>query len=643
VRVRTDVPALSRLFDYAVPESWTDDIVVGTRVRVALHGRRVGGWVVDDDVTPPEGVDPLPLKGWSGWGPPAPVVELAEWAAWRWAGPVPFFLGVASPLRPVRRLPAVPAGAGGAGAGAAGAGAGAAAGADTGPLATAFDDMVARAVGAGAVGEGASTVLRIPPTTDLIDLVLSVVRSPVIGARPGGVLVLVPSVGWAERLCGRLVRRGYRATTDWAAARAGWPIVVGSRAAAWAPLPEVSAALVLDAHDEAYKEESAPTYSAVDVVTERARRAGSPCIVTSPCPSTVVRAGRAELALPVAAERAGWSAVERVDRRGADPRTGMFSEEFVRLARAVLDDPDGVAGRGPLVCFYDRTGRARLLACAACGELARCTTCGAAVAQHGTGLRCPRCASERPLVCAACGKLRMKTVRVGVSRLREELAALLGTEVGEVSGPAAGRSAARAARADVGAGAGAGSPSDGPSGADGIPATPVLVGTEAVLHRVRRAAAVVFLDIDLHLLAPRFSATDETLALLVRASRMVGPRHAGPAWARLLVQTRVPDHPVLEAVARGDLSEVAEGEEAMRRSARLPPFSALASLSGPLAAGYADALRQAGVGTGVTLSELPDGGYLAQAPDHGALGDLLAAVPRPGGRGLRVAVDPAAI
>jgi hypothetical protein len=40
---------------------------------------------------------------------------------------------------------------------------------------------------------------------------------------------------------------------------------------------------------------------------------------------------------------------------------------------------------------------------------------------------------------------------------------------------------------------------------------------------------------------------------------------------------------------------------------------------------------------------LPDGGYLAQAPDHGALSDLLAAVPRPGGRGLRVAVDPAAI
>ena len=96
--------AVPKLFDYAVPARWKDTVTVGTRVRVVLHGRRVGGWVVEDNVSPPEGVAPADLAQWSGWGPPAPVVALAEWAAWRWAGPVPFFLGVASPLRPVRRL-----------------------------------------------------------------------------------------------------------------------------------------------------------------------------------------------------------------------------------------------------------------------------------------------------------------------------------------------------------------------------------------------------------------------------------------------------------------------------------------------------------------------------------------------------------
>jgi primosomal protein N' (replication factor Y) len=395
--------------------------------------------------------------------------------------------------------------------------------------------------------------------------------------------------------------------------------VVGSRAAAWSPLPHLAAALVLDAHDESYREESSPTYSAVDVVSERARREGVPCILTSPCPPVVVSDHRDAAALPAAAERAGWSTVELVDRRGADPRSGMFSEEFVRLARSVLDDPAVPAQRGPLVCFYDRTGRARLLACAHCGELAQCTTCGAAVAQGASGLQCPRCHAERPLVCAACGRLRMKTLRAGVARLREEVAALLGTEVGEVSGPPPPT---------------AGTDTSGPR---------VLIGTEAVLHRVRRAAAVVFLDIDLHLLAPRFSAADETLALLVRAARLVGPRHVGPASARLLVQTRVPDHPVLSAVSRGETAPVMAAEESMRRSAGLPPFSALAALSGGQADGYADALRLAGAGRDVTVTDLAAGRYLVQAPDHAELCNLLAEVPRPAGRGLRIEVDPAAI
>jgi primosomal protein N' (replication factor Y) (superfamily II helicase) len=593
VRVRTDVAALPKGFDYLVPPGWADEVMVGTRVRVVLHGRSVGGWVVEDDVTPPAGVELRPLRTWSGWGPPPALVELAEWAGWRWAGPSSFFLGVASPRQVVRALPVAPFRRSGA----------------PGTLAPSIQVLAERAL-----RTPGPSLVRLPPTTDLIDLVMSVVDDPEIADRAGSVLVLVPSVGWAHRLCDRLLRRGYPATTEWAAARAGWPIVVGSRAGAWAPLPQLAAVLVLDAHDQGYREESSPTYSAVDVVTERARREGSPCLLTSPCPGVALSTGRPVSVLPAAEEREGWSTIESVDRRGADPRSGMFSEELVRLARAVLDEPGLVEQRGPLVFFYDRTGRARLLACAHCGELAQCTACGAAVAQSDGGLRCPRCGVERPLVCAACGRLRMKTLRAGVTRLREEVAALLGAEVGEVT-----------AASGVGA---------------RVPDDPVLMGTSAVLHRVRRAAAVIFLDIDLHLLAPRFSATDETLDLLVRACRLVGPRHGGAATSRVLLQTRVPDHPFLRAVGRGEPSAVLPEEVAMRRGAGLPPFSALAAVSGPLADEYAGALGHAAAGTDVTLALLPEGRHLIRAPDQVQLCDLLAAVPRPAGRGLRVEVDP---
>jgi primosomal protein N' (replication factor Y) len=212
-----------------------------------------------------------------------------------------------------------------------------------------------------------------------------------------------------------------------------------------------------------------------------------------------------------------------------------------------------------------------------------------------------------------------------VSRLREELAALLGVEVGEVAGPQAGSAAP-------------------------VPPDPVLIGTEAVLHRVRRAAAVAFLDIDLHLLAPRLSATEETLALFVRAARLVAPRGSGAPWARLQAQTRLPEHPLLQAVALGDPTPVLADEVAIRRTSGLPPFSALALVSGALAPAYAEALglqidgtsATAGAGA-VTSSPLGDDRFLLRADSHPPLCDLLDRTPRPSGRGLRVEVDPASL
>jgi primosomal protein N' (replication factor Y) len=612
VRVRTEVAALAKSLDYAVPATWSHDVRVGTRVRVPLHGRTVRGWVIDDDVAAPEGIEVLALKSWLGWGPPPAVVELAEWAAWRWAGTATFFLRTGSPETIVRTLPRPP-----------------------GP--TAASVATSPAGGAGpppfwddAVGRAETTMVRLAPTVDQIDLVLSVLTDERVRARDGSVVILVPSAGWADRLVARLVRRGVAATATWDEARAGWPVVVGSRAGAWTPVPELAAAVVLDAHDAAYREESSPTYSAVEVVMERAGREGAPCVLVSPVPPVSLAAYKPEtFAAPATEERAGWPTLEIVDRRGADPRTGLFSDEFVRLARTVLDDPHAVVERGPLVCVYNRTGGARLLACRDCGELARCARCGAAVARPRDEevLRCPRCDETRPVVCAHCGRLRFKTLRVGVSRLREELAALLGVEVGEVAGPSTRRGQG-----------------------DEVPSTPALVGTEAVLHRIRKAAAVAFLDVDLHLLAPRLTATEDTLALMVRAGRLVGARRAGPAWARVLAQTRVPEHPVLAALAVGEPAPVLAEEEDIRRASGLPPFTAVAMLSGPLGETYAasltEALSSAGAGaeaSGVTVSPLGEGRFLAQAPGHRPLCDLLATVPRPPGRGLRVEMDPTTV
>ncbi len=144
------------------------------------------------------------------------------------------------------------------------------------------------------------------------------------------------------------------------------------------------------------------------------------------------------------------------------------------------------------------------------------------------------------------------------------------------------------------------------AGTGPLPAAPVLVGTEAVLYRegeLRKGGgvgAVAFLDFDQELLAPRFRAGEEALALLARASRLVGGRQ--PA-GKVLVQTRAPSHPVIEAALLADPGRLAASEEAVRQALRLPPFSALAILSGPGARELASALR--GGFTGDLPADLP--------------------------------------
>jgi primosomal protein N' (replication factor Y) len=332
-------------------------------------------------------------------------------------------------------------------------------------------------------------------------------------------------------------------------------------------------------------------------VVERARRAGVPCTLVSPCP-TLEALAIGELGVPARAdERRGWAVLDVVDRRREPPGLGLYSTELV----------DAIRGAGRVVCVLNRTGRARLLACNACGELARCEVCSSAVETADDGLRCRRCGATRPSVCTACGATRLKTLRTGVSKAREELAVLAGRPVIEVTATTAPDVDLRG---DV-----------------------VLVGTEAVLHRAGRADAVAFLEFDQELLAPRYRAGEQALALLARAARAAGGRDGG---GRVLVQTRVPRHPVIDAALHADPSRLSVVEDAARHALRFPPVTALAAVSGEAADEFVHQVRGR---ADVELMGPADGRWLVRAPDHQTLCDVLAAATRPAGR-LRVEVDP---
>ena len=106
-----------------------------------------------------------------------------------------------------------------------------------------------------------------------------------------------------------------------------------------------------------------------------------------------------------------------------------------------------------------------------------------------------------------------------------------------------------------------------------------------------------------------------------------------------MVQTRQPRHPAVVAAVSGQISGVlAASETEMRTALGLPPFRAMAVVSGAAADVLGEALRAAAP-EGVEVRGPSDGAWSVRAPDHRTLSDLLAAVPRPSGR-VRVEVDP---
>ncbi len=583
-RIVPDVTALDRPLDYLVPAHLDADIRVGTVVRIPLHGRRVRGWVVERDVEAETDRPLQPVAKVTGWGPGPDLVDLATWAAWRWAGPRVAFLRAASPPGAVRNLPPPPTNR-----------------SDRNAPPTA---MVAEAFSAGAV------IVRVPPADDAFDYVME-------AARRDDALVLAPSVGGAAFIAARLRRAGHIVALlpgDWARAAAGGCVAVGARGAAWAPRPRLGAVVVIDEHDEGWQEERAPTWNGRDVALERARRAGVPCVLTSPCPSLDALASVRLLTPSRTAEREGWPIVEVVDRRHDEPGMGLYSSRTVAVVRQAEEGHR-------VVCVLNRRGRARLLACSACGELARCEACGALVEEvDGSGagpglgrgpgamkaLCCRRCHEQRPAMCALCGSGRLRVLRVGVSRAREDLERLAGQPVEEITGEAA----------------------PGPP-----PTASVLVGTSAVLHRVARAWAVVFLDLDQELLAPRWRTAESAMAMVARAARVVGGRDGG---GRVLMQTRLPGHEVVDAAVHADPSRLALVESARRAALGFPPERAVAVVSGSVAQTYAAALATR---PGVEVMGPNRDTWLIRAADHRSLSEALAAVARPRGR-LRVAVDP---
>ncbi len=604
-QVLVDVPLahLDRPFDYLVPEKMSADAVPGSRVKVRFAGQDVDGFVLARATESSHQGRLAPLRRAVSAEPvlsPA-IAGLSASVAARYAGTRSDVLRLAVPARhaTVEKQPSEPA---------------TAPAVDLSAAEKAWAPYVGgaafihhlgdggepRAVWSATPGEdwptalahaaaatyasGRGVLLCVPDHRD-VTRVDSALRT-VLG--DGHHVVLTADLGPAER---------YRSFL--AIARGARRVVVGTRAAAFAPVHDLGLVALWDDGDDLYAEPRAPYPHTREVLLLRAHEEGCGALVGGFARTVegefLLRTGWArEIAAPreVIRERAAHLII--TGATDVDLERDPFARSN-RLPRAAFDAIRAGLDQGPVLLQTPRHGYATSLACDRCRAPARCRACSGPLrvfAAHQPPT-CTWCGEEdRAWSCPGCGGRGLRAPVRGDRRTAEEIGRAF------PSVPVRTSSGDRVLAT--------------------VPAGPALVvatpGAEPVADG--GYACVVLLDTWLMLARTDLRTTEESLRRWMNAVALARP--AGEGGRAVVVGESA--EPVLQALLRWDPAGFTQRELADRLSAHLPPASRLATVTGSEEAvtGVVDSLR------------LPDGAeVLGPVPVEERVGPLPAAEEAP--------------
>lgn len=397
-------------------------------------------------------------------------------------------------------------------------------------------------------------------------------------ARGQRALVLVPEIGLTPQLVGRFAARFaqplavlHSGLTD-AQRLAAWRrclsgearIVLGTRSAALAPVPELGLIVVDEEHDSSFKQqEGGFRYSARDLALVRAQHAGIPILLGSATPSletlhNVALGRHRRLELPRRADQAPPPLLTLVDLRRETLSCGLSSTALQGIERHLADG-------GQVLVYINRRGYAPTLLCTACGWIAPCRDCDARLTVHHAAnkLRCHHCGAERqlPKQCPTCG-YAVKAVGQGTERVEQTLAAIFPhAPLARLDRDVVRHQAeleAVVARVESGA-------------------ARILVGTQMVTkgHDFRDVTLVVVLNADQGLFSTDFRAAERLAQTIVQVAGRAG---RAERRGEVLIQTEYPEHPLLRSLLAEGYDGFASAALAERQQAAWPPYARLAAL-----------------------------------------------------------------
>lgn len=344
-------------------------------------------------------------------------------------------------------------------------------------------------------------------------------------------------------------------------------VVVGARSALFLPFHELGLIVVDEEHDSSFKQEEGVVYHARDMAVVRAQLEDIPVVLVSATPSlesvTNVRRGRyQEVTLPARHGGADLAGVSVIDMRKDGPARGRWLSPMLAEALAETFEAGDQA-----MLFLNRRGYAPLTLCRTCGHRLQCPRCTAWLVEHRLigRLQCHHCGfqTKPPEQCPNCEDTEsLVPCGPGVERLAEEIQ-LLFPEVRTmiaasdmVHGPKQAAELVRMIEEKE---------------------IDLVIGTQIVAkgYHFPGLTLVGVVDADLGLSGGEFRAAEKTFQLLYQVAGRAG---RGDRPGRVFLQTYMPDHAVMQAMADGDRDAFIKAESAAREAAHMPPFGKLVAL-----------------------------------------------------------------
>ena len=345
-------------------------------------------------------------------------------------------------------------------------------------------------------------------------------------------------------------------------------IVVGTRSAVFAPVPDLALIIVDEEHDQSYKQEETPRYHARDVAVMRAKMSNAAVVLGSATPSleTYYNATHGKyrlLELPARIEKRPLPEVEIIDMRDEFQRT----HKDAILSRRLLDEiGERLERREQVMVLLNRRGYSSFVLCRSCGETVQCKNCAIAMTYHKREHRliCHYCGFMRPAPksCPKCGSEYVQYLGTGAEKLEDILHSLFPQ--------------ARIARLDR----------DTVRGRDDLERVlgalqagdiDLLVGTQMIAkgHDIPNVTLVGVVGSDAALSFPDFRAAERTFQLLTQVAGRAG---RGETPGRVVLQTFFPDHYAIQFAAAHDYKGFYEKEARFRSWMHYPPFTAVSNV-----------------------------------------------------------------